>query len=131
MADALGLPVALVNSPARYAAHVGTVLPNHLMMEVVDPPPDTVITATDRIEGGMIVLGEAPGLGITFDEERLAAHAVDRPSEDSLGRRYRRARDSGTSEPGIATPGHDSDGASDPGRMWLDDSRTNGGTRDS
>jgi L-alanine-DL-glutamate epimerase-like enolase superfamily enzyme len=102
MADAFGLPVALVNSPARYAAHVGAVLSNHLTMEVIDPGPDLVLTTDDRLEDGMIVLGEAPGLGIAFDEELLARHAVDRPSEESLGRRYRRAPDSGTSEPGIA-----------------------------
>jgi L-alanine-DL-glutamate epimerase-like enolase superfamily enzyme len=101
MADAFGLPVALVNSPARYAAHVAAVLPNHLAMEVIDPGPDVVFATDDRLEGGAIVLGEAPGLGITFDEEALARHAVERPSDHALNRRYRRARDSGISEPGI------------------------------
>jgi L-alanine-DL-glutamate epimerase-like enolase superfamily enzyme len=101
MADAFGLPVALVNSPARYAAHVAAVLPNHLAMEVIDPGPDIVFAADDRLEGGAIVLGEAPGLGITFDEEALARHAVERPSDSALNRRYRRAPDSGISEPGI------------------------------
>ena len=93
MADAFGLPVALVNSPARYAAHVGTVLPNHLMMEVIDPGPDVVLTADDRLEGGSIVLGEAPGLGITFDEERAGAAcrraAVRRGAEPALSARAR------------------------------------------
>jgi L-alanine-DL-glutamate epimerase-like enolase superfamily enzyme len=108
MADAFGLPVALVNSPARYAAHVGTVLPNHLMMEVIDPGPDALLTADDRLEGGSIVLGEAPGLGITFDEAALARHAVERPSAHALNRRYRRALDSGISEPGIPLRDDDS-----------------------
>jgi L-alanine-DL-glutamate epimerase-like enolase superfamily enzyme len=103
MADAFGLPVALVNSPARYAAHVGTVLPNHLMMEVIDPGPYLVLTTDDRLEGGSIVLGEAPGLGIAFDEGALAKHAAEGPSGDALSRRYRRAPDSGRSEPGIPT----------------------------
>jgi L-alanine-DL-glutamate epimerase-like enolase superfamily enzyme len=101
MADAFGLPVALVNSPARYAAHVGTVLSNHLMMEVIDPGPDIVLVADDRLEDGSIVLGESPGLGISFDEDALARHAVEHPSGDSLNRRYGRAPDSGISEPGI------------------------------
>ena len=101
MADAFGLPVALVNSPARYAAHVGAVLSNHLAMEVIDPGPDIVLVADDRLEDGSIVLGEAPGLGITFDEDALARHAVERPSRDALNWRYRRAPDSGISEPGI------------------------------
>jgi len=101
MADAFGLPVALVNSPGRYAAHVGTALPNHLMMEVIDPGPDAVFSTDDRLEDGSIILGEAHGLGVVFDEDRLALHAVDRPSVDSMGVRYRRAADSGISEPGI------------------------------
>ncbi|MET0772387.1 MAG: enolase C-terminal domain-like protein, partial [Candidatus Limnocylindrales bacterium] len=103
MADAFGLPVALVNSPGRFAAHVGAVLPNHLMMEIIDPGPDTVYATSDRVEQGCIVLGETPGLGITFDEDVLARHAVDRPSGDSLGMRYRRAADSGISETGRVT----------------------------
>jgi L-alanine-DL-glutamate epimerase-like enolase superfamily enzyme len=107
MADAFGLPVALVNSPGRYAAHVGTVLPNHLMMEVIDPPPDVVFETDDRLEDGYLVLGEAHGLGIAFDDARLASYAVERPSPHSLGRRYRRARDSGISGPGIPKPWDD------------------------
>lgn len=101
MSDALGLPVALVNCPGRYAAHVAAVLPNHLMMEVVDAGRDAVFRSDHRLEDGWIVLGDAPGLGITFDEELLAKHAVDRPSSNTLGATYRRAADSGISEPGI------------------------------
>jgi L-alanine-DL-glutamate epimerase-like enolase superfamily enzyme len=113
MSDALGLPVALVNCPGRYAAHVAAVLPNHLMMEVVDAGRDAVFRSDHRLEGGWIVLGEAPGLGITFDEERLAELAVDSPSPETLGASYHRATDSGISEPGI--PVH-RDLASDDGR---------------
>lgn len=105
MADAFGLPVALVNSPGRFAAHLGTVLPNHLMMEVIDPGPDAVYATGDRMADGYIILGEEPGLGITFDEDRLARHAVDLPSADSLGMRYRRAADSGIAETGSGAPG--------------------------
>jgi L-alanine-DL-glutamate epimerase-like enolase superfamily enzyme len=101
MSDALGLPVALVNCPGRYAAHVAAVLPNHLMMEVVDAGRDAVFRSDHRLEDGWIVLGDAPGLGITFDEERLAELAVDRPSPGTLGAAYRRAVDSGVSESGI------------------------------
>jgi L-alanine-DL-glutamate epimerase-like enolase superfamily enzyme len=103
MADAFGLPVALVNSPGRFAAHVGTVLSNHLMMEVIDPGPDAVYGTDDRIEEGAILLGDSPGLGITFDDDILARYVVDTPSPDSLGMRYRRAIDSGVSERGVTT----------------------------
>jgi L-alanine-DL-glutamate epimerase-like enolase superfamily enzyme len=110
MSDALGLPVALVNCPGRYAAHVAAVLPNHLMMEVVDAGRDAVFRSDHRLEDGWIVLGDAPGLGITFDEERLAQHAVDRPSSETLGATYHRAIDSGISEPGIPVRPDASDG---------------------
>ena len=104
MSDALDLPVALVNCPGRYAAHVAAVLPNHLMMEVIDAGRDAVFHSDHRLEHGCIVLGDAPGLGIAFDEDRLARHAIARPSSESLGARYGRARDSGVSEPGISIP---------------------------
>jgi L-alanine-DL-glutamate epimerase-like enolase superfamily enzyme len=104
MSDALGLPVALVNCPGRYAAHVAAVVPNHLMMEVLDAGRDAVFQSHHRLEGGWIVLDDAPGLGITFDEERLAQHMVERPSAGALSSAYRRAEDSGISEPGIPVP---------------------------
>ncbi len=110
MADTFGLPVALVNCPGRYAAHIATVLPNHLMMEVVDVGRDVVFRTDHTIEGGEIVLGETPGIGITFDEERLADHAVDHPSAETLGVSYRRSPDSGLAEPGIPSRSRWADG---------------------
>ena len=101
MSDAFALPVALVNCPGRYAAHLAAVVPNHLMMEVLDAGRDVVFDSDHRLEGGQIVLADAPGLGITFDEARLAEHAVDRPTSESSSAAYRRAEDSGISEPGI------------------------------
>jgi hypothetical protein len=74
-------------------------------MEVIDPGPDIVFAADDRLEDGAIVLGEALGLGLTFDEEALVRHAVDRPSDEALNRLYRRAPDSGISEPGVPRRG--------------------------
>jgi L-alanine-DL-glutamate epimerase-like enolase superfamily enzyme len=108
VSDAFGLPIALVNCPGRYAAHLAAVVPNHLMMEVLDAGRDAVFRSDHRLEGGWIVLDDAPGLGITFDEERLAQHRVDRPSSGTLSSAYQRAEDSGISEPGIPV-------ATDPG----------------
>ena len=101
MSDAFALPIALVNCPGRYAAHLAAVVPNHLMMEVLDAGRDAVFDSDHRLEGGQIVLADAPGLGIVFDEERLAQHLVERPSAGALSSAYRRADDSGISEPGI------------------------------
>ena len=84
-ADTFGMPFALVNCPGRYAAHVATVMPNHLMMEVLDVGRDAVFTTGHAIEGGEIMLGETPGIGLIFDEELLAGHAVDRPSAATPG----------------------------------------------
>ena len=120
MSDALGLPVALVNCPGRYAAHVAAVLPNHLMMEVIDAGRDAAFQTDHRLEGGWIVLSDAPGLGITFDEERLAALAVDKPSSSTLGATYLRATDSGISEPGIPVQ---ADAVGDDGRGDSDRDR--------
>jgi L-alanine-DL-glutamate epimerase-like enolase superfamily enzyme len=111
MADTFGLPVAMVNCPGRYAAHIATVLPNHLMMEVLDVGRDAVFTTGHTLEGGEIVLGEAPGIGLIFDEERLAEHAVDRPSSGTLGAGYRRSPDSGLAEAGAPSRARWADGS--------------------
>jgi L-alanine-DL-glutamate epimerase-like enolase superfamily enzyme len=109
MADAFGLSTALVNCPGRFAAHVAAALPNHLMMEVVGAGSDAVFNSDLRIEDGAIVLGDRPGIGITFDEERLAAHTVDQPSAATLGGLYRRSVDSVVHE--VAVPGLVRDGS--------------------
>ena len=100
MADTFGMPFALVNCPGRYAAHVAAVMPNHLMMEVLDVGRDAVFTTGHTIEDGEIVLGETPGIGLIFDEALLAEHAVDGSSPGTLGASYRRSPDSGLAEPG-------------------------------
>ena len=68
------------------------------MMEIVGAGSDAVFTSDHRMEEGMIVLGNSPGIGITFDEERLAAHTVDRPSAETLGGLYGRSLNSGIRE---------------------------------
>ena len=42
---------------------------------------------------GRFVLGETPGIGLIFDEDRLRAHAVQAPSPRTLGSGYRRSPD--------------------------------------
>ncbi len=66
------IPVAMMNCPANYMAHLAAALPNHMMMEVVDPGREPCFTFDNTIEDGFIVLGDAPGLGITIDDEKLA-----------------------------------------------------------
>jgi len=80
LAYAFELPVAMMNCPGNLMAHLAAALPNHMMMEVVDAGMDAGMIVDNRIEDGWIVLGDSPGLGITFDEDTLKEMAVDKPS---------------------------------------------------
>lgn len=80
LAHAFQIPVSMMNCAANFMAPVGAVLPNHIMMEVLDNGRDAVLTGKSQIEDGWIVLNDEPGLGFTFDSEKLAQHAVDAPS---------------------------------------------------
>jgi L-alanine-DL-glutamate epimerase-like enolase superfamily enzyme len=83
MAHGFELPVSMMNCPANFMAHLAACLPNHLMMEVVDVGMDTILHSDQYIEDGWIVLGDSPGFGLTFDEDKLAAATVDTPSRDA------------------------------------------------
>ena len=91
LAYAYELPVSMMNCPGSFAAHLAACLPNHMMMELVDAGRDAVFACDHRVEDGHLVLSDQPGLGITFDREKLQAHAVDHPSAGAgpspLGRR--------------------------------------------
>jgi len=76
LAYAYEVPVTVMNCPANYMAHLAAVLPNHIMMEVLDNGRDAVFTHRHEIEDGWIVLNDEPGLGFTFDQGKLDAHAV-------------------------------------------------------
>jgi L-alanine-DL-glutamate epimerase-like enolase superfamily enzyme len=71
------LPVALMNCPGDFMAHLAAALPNHMMMEVVRAGREVCFSVDTRIEDGYIVLGDSPGLGWVFDEERLAKLEVE------------------------------------------------------
>lgn len=71
------LPVAVMNCPGNFMAHVAAALPNHIMMEVVQAGREVCFTVDQRIEDGYIVLGETPGIGMVFDEEKLKALEVE------------------------------------------------------
>jgi L-alanine-DL-glutamate epimerase-like enolase superfamily enzyme len=80
------IPVALMNCPANYSAHVGAVLPNHWMMEWLDVGRDALMIHNHKVEDGWIVLSDDPGLGISFDEAKLeAAGKVSLPPGEGFG----------------------------------------------
>ncbi len=81
LAYAYEVPVTMMNCAANFMAHLAAVLPNHIMMEVLDNGREAVFTHTHEIEDGWIVLNDEPGLGFTFDQEKLDAHPVTGPAD--------------------------------------------------
>ena len=61
-------PIAMVNSPGDFMAHAATVMPNHIVMEVVEAGWAPFVTVDQHIEDGWITLGDSPGIGISVDE---------------------------------------------------------------
>jgi len=80
MAHVHGVPVTMMNAQANYMAHVAAALPNHTMMEVVDPGREHCLKFDNHVEDGCIILGEAPGFGIEVDEKKLKALQQNPPS---------------------------------------------------
>jgi L-alanine-DL-glutamate epimerase-like enolase superfamily enzyme len=81
LAAAFELPVTMVFCPGNYMAHLGAALPNCLMAEVVGGI-EPCFRYDNKIENGWIVLGDSPGIGIEFDEEKLASLTIP-PTESS------------------------------------------------
>ncbi|MFN8526173.1 MAG: mandelate racemase/muconate lactonizing enzyme family protein [Chloroflexota bacterium] len=76
LAYSFELPVAMMNCPGNFMAPLAAALPNHMMMEVVQAGREVCFSVDNRIEDGYIVMGDTPGLGMVFDEEKLARLAV-------------------------------------------------------
>lgn len=98
LAYAHDLPVTMSNCPGQQMAHLAAALPHHTMMEVIEAGREAVYDVGASIVDGDIVLGDAAGSGVRFDEEALARASVERPSADSLVVAYRRARGAGVHE---------------------------------
>ena len=82
MAYAYELPVTMMNCQANFAAHLAAALPNHMMMEVVDPGREQCIEFAHEIEDGFIHLSNEPGLGIRIDEDKLAELKANPPEPE-------------------------------------------------
>jgi len=71
------LPVALSDSPGNIHAHLGSVMPYCVSMEVVDPEPAAGVLSSDvRIEDGWAIAGDRAGHGLTIDRHALAKAAT-------------------------------------------------------
>ncbi len=64
------------------------------MMEVLDAGRDAVLTHSHPIEDGWVVLNDEPGLGFTFDEEKLK-QCAPQPAEPGSGFSWGRRRGAG------------------------------------
>ena len=95
LAHGFEIPVSMMNCPANFMAQLGAVLPNHYMMEVFDNGRDAALTHSHPIEDGWIVLNDEPGLGFTFDQDKLDEYAVGRPSPTAKSSPWGRRKGAG------------------------------------
>lgn len=80
LAYAFELPVSMMNCPANFMAHVAAAIPNHITMEFLGSIRERAMQVDHYIEDGWIMLGDAPGLGFSFNEDELAPLIVETPS---------------------------------------------------
>ena len=80
-AQAFGAQVAphLYAGPVEFAAsvHLGTTIPNLLMVEAIETPFHHALGGFAPVEAGHVRAPDAPGLGIAFDEALARAHPYD------------------------------------------------------
>ncbi|OZM78780.1 mandelate racemase/muconate lactonizing enzyme family protein [Pseudonocardia sp. MH-G8] len=74
LAHAHDLPVSPVGSTPMTLAHAAAAVPNHLVCELQDLAHPVGLDVDVRVEGGRILLGERPGIGVEVDEAAIAAH---------------------------------------------------------
>ena len=78
-AHGFNLPVTLGGSAGHHHAHLATVIPNYVTIEVGNAESDNSVASFDiTFENGQAILGDKPGLGIEIDQEELAKAAVDK-----------------------------------------------------
>ena len=65
LAYAFELPIAVMNCPANYMAHMAAVLPNHMMMEVVAVGRDIAMQVDQTMEDGWLLCREMANLLLT------------------------------------------------------------------
>ncbi len=73
------LPVTLGGSAGHHHAHLATVIPNYITIEVGNAEPDNKVASHDiTFKNGQAILGDKPGLGIEINHEELEKAKVDR-----------------------------------------------------
>ena len=80
MAHAHGLPVTMMNAQANYMAQIAAALPNHYMMEVVDPGTRALPQVARPDRGRLHRAGRCAGFGIAVDEAKLRELQANPPA---------------------------------------------------
>jgi L-alanine-DL-glutamate epimerase-like enolase superfamily enzyme len=73
LAHAHDLPVSPIGTTPVGLLHAATSVPNHIASELQDLNPPVGVSADLYVEDGAFVLGNSPGLGVTIDEDAVAA----------------------------------------------------------
>jgi L-alanine-DL-glutamate epimerase-like enolase superfamily enzyme len=69
LASAYELPVATMNCPGDFMAHLGTVIPNHAGVEIVRAGFGRLVDNHQTIHDGWVTLSDRPGLGIELRDD--------------------------------------------------------------
>jgi len=104
LAYAFEIPVSVMNCPGSFMAHFAAALPNHIWMEVFNAGRTVGMQVDTRLEDGWIVLGDEPGLGITFDEAMIDELAVPETAATATALPAGRRRGAGLYEVGPDEP---------------------------
>lgn len=72
LAHAFSLSISPVGYNTNPVAHAAAAIPNHLSCEVQDLTFPVGLEVDQQIEDGGIILGDAPGLGISIDEAAIS-----------------------------------------------------------
>lgn len=73
LAHAHDLPVSPIGTTPLCLVHAATAVPNHMATELQDLTPPTGLSLDLSVEGGLFVLGDTPGLGLSVDEAAIPA----------------------------------------------------------
>ncbi|WP_327003543.1 mandelate racemase/muconate lactonizing enzyme family protein [Dactylosporangium sp. NBC_01737] len=73
LAHAHDLPVSPIGTTPIALLHAATSVPNHLTSELQDLHTPIGVSVDLEVEDGSFVLGESPGIGVTVDEDVIAA----------------------------------------------------------
>ena len=98
LAASHNLPVSVMNNPGRFMAHAAAAMSTHTMMEILHCGREVAMRCDHEIVDGVLVLGEQPGCGFTYDLDELAGLEVVSPSATTRERAYRRAPRTGRDE---------------------------------